>query len=418
VAAPAAPRVARRRGSGVRALLLALAGLPLVPLASDAPDRGSDARPLLVVAGAGGRLGREVLSTAAKSGFRLRALGSDPERARRDLGEAVYALAEWRRVDVRDAAQLRAALTGAGYVVSTIGARVFEGPMGPQQIDYRGNVNLADAAKAAGVAHFVLVTSGPSGTHKDQALDPVMGHVRLWKTMAEEHLKATGLPYTIVGPGGLSDVPAGREGVTVIPRQEYVSTDVSRADVARIIVDALRNPDARAKSFGLVGDRPGDPEAWRVQLRALPRDAGPPQDGAPVRIAAVGWLAGHWRSADAADGGPVSEEFWTDARAGTMVAVNRETRGERASFEFLRIEQRPDGGLVYLASPGGRAPPTEFRLTTLDTARQRAVFTSLSNDFPKMLTYRRDGDVLHARADGSGDGRRVEATYEWRRVGR
>jgi hypothetical protein len=66
-----------------------------------------------------------------------------------------------------------------------------------------------------------------------------------------------------------------------------------------------------------------------------------------------------------------------------MVAVSRETRGEQASFEFLRIEQRPDGGLVYLASPGGRAPQTEFRLTTLDTARQRAVFTSLSNDFPR-----------------------------------
>jgi uncharacterized protein YbjT (DUF2867 family) len=397
-------------------LLLALAALALAPTARAAPDTGPEARPLLVVAGAGGRLGREVLSAAAKSGLRLRALGSDPERARRDLGEAVYALAEWRRVDVRDAAQLRGALAGARYVVSTIGARVFEGPMGPQHIDFRGNVNLADAAKAAGVAHFVLVTSGPSGTHKDQALDPVMGHVRLWKTMAEEHLKATGLPYTIVGPGGLSDVPAGREGVAVIPRRDYVSTNVSRADVARIIVDALTNPDARAKSFGLVGDRPGDPETWRMQLRALPRDAGLPQDGAPLRIGAVGWLAGHWRSAGAGDSGPVSEEFWTDARGGTMVAVNRETRGEQASFEFLRIEQRPDGGLVYIASPGGRAP-TEFRLTTLDTARQRAVFTSLTNDFPKMLTYHREGDELRARADGIENGRRLEATYEWQRVG-
>lgn len=75
-------------------------------------------------------------------------------------------------------------------------------------------------------------------------------------------------------------------------------------------------------------------------------------------LADLGWLAGHWR---AERDGAVTEELWTSAEGGMMLGFNRQFRpGERAAFEYLRIEEGPEG-IDYVASPGGRTP-TRFRL--------------------------------------------------------
>ncbi len=374
----------------------------VAPAPTGTPPRGGEAstRPLLVIAGASGRTGRQVLEAVPAGRFRVRALAGDLARARRDLGRSSYARAEWLEVDVRDPEAVRSALAGATYVISAIGARGFEGEASPQFVDFQGNVNLVDAARAAGASRFVMISSASAGSHRDQSQVPRLGHVLLYKTQAEEHLKASGLGYTIVGPAGLLDTPARRDGLEVLPRASYVSTNVSRADVARVALDVLQDPDTDHKSFALVGDRRGDPEAWRGQLRALPRD----DRGS---LEALAWMAGHWRDGD-------REELWLAPRGGLMLGLNREPRpGALASFEYLRIEARADGSLVYLASPGGRAA-TPFHLTTLGP--QRAVFTNPSHDFPKMLTYWRDGETLRARADGVEAGERRALEYSWTAV--
>jgi hypothetical protein len=53
------------------------------------------------------------------------------------------------------------------------------------------------------------------------------------------------------------------------------------------------------------------------------------------------------------------------------------------AFEYLRIVER-DGGLVYIAQPGG-ASPTEFVLTELSPTR--AVFDNPRHDYPKRIVY-------------------------------
>jgi hypothetical protein len=53
------------------------------------------------------------------------------------------------------------------------------------------------------------------------------------------------------------------------------------------------------------------------------------------------------------------------------------------AFEYLRIVER-DGGLVYIAQPGG-AKGTEFVLTEL--AGTRAVFENPRHDYPKRIVY-------------------------------
>ena len=79
----------------------------------------------------------------------------------------------------------------------------------------------------------------------------------------------------------------------------------------------------------------------------------------PATIAQVGWMEGAWV---AKDGSVSIEERWTPPAGGAMLAVSRTLKnGRMAGFEFLRIVER-DGGLVYVAQPGGK-PPTDFTLT-------------------------------------------------------
>jgi hypothetical protein len=58
-------------------------------------------------------------------------------------------------------------------------------------------------------------------------------------------------------------------------------------------------------------------------------------------------------------------------------------RGKMSAFEYLRIVER-DGGLIYIAQPGG-APPTEFVLTELTATR--SVFDNPRHDYPKRIVY-------------------------------
>ena len=132
------------------------------------------------------------------------------------------------------------------------------------------------------------------------------------------------------------------------------------------------------------------------------------QKPAQAKIADVAWLAGTWAN----EGKPVlSEERWSSPAGGAMLAVARTVKGDRmVAFEYLRIVER-DGGLVYIAQPGGR-PPTDFVLTAFSA--QSATFENPAHDFPKMIRYtlKPDGVLEATISDG---GKRAQ-TFTFRRV--
>lgn len=91
-------------------------------------------------------------------------------------------------------------------------------------------------------------------------------------------------------------------------------------------------------------------------------------------------------------------ENWIGAGAGTLLGTNL-TRGEQTGFEFLRIAANTSGGYSYYSMPGGRSPPTEFAMVSLE--RERAVFENLAHDFPQRIVYERNDDALHARIESA-----------------
>ena len=104
---------------------------------------------------------------------------------------------------------------------------------------------------------------------------------------------------------------------------------------------------------------------------------------AKAAISDLAWLAGAWVGTRSS--GSSIEERWSPPLGGAMLAVSRtvNTRGKMGAFEFLRIVER-DGGLVYIAQPGG-AKATEFVLTEL--GKTRAVFENPRHDSPQRIVY-------------------------------
>jgi uncharacterized protein YbjT (DUF2867 family) len=246
---------------------VALAAVATVSHAADSNARRPTAATVLVV-GATGRSGPALLEALRAGGYtRVRALVRDPASARAKVAAGV----ELAQGDVRDPASLAKALDGVQYIVSALGSNTFNDPANsPEKVDYEGVRNLAAAAKAAGVKHYVQVSS-LGVTHPNHPLNR-FGKVMEWKLKGEDALRASGVPYTIVRPGGLGDGPGGKVGIRVGQGDTMASGEIQRADVATVCVQALGNPDAVGKTFEIVGGEPGASVDWAAFFEPLKRD--------------------------------------------------------------------------------------------------------------------------------------------------
>jgi uncharacterized protein YbjT (DUF2867 family) len=222
----------------------------------------------VLVAGATGRTGSVIIRTLKDQGYVVRALARDVEDAKKQFGGGY----DWVKADIRSKGDVTAAFQGAAidYVISAIGSRTWIGANSPQFVDYVGTKNLAEAAARAGVKHVVVVSVGNIGPHVDQTREPSFGYLQYWKTKGEDAVKASGVPYTIVGPGGLLERPGGQHAIKLTARKEYKRGQISIADSAMVAIEALKNPDARNKSFGIVNAEGAPSNDWKAALKALP----------------------------------------------------------------------------------------------------------------------------------------------------
>lgn len=261
-----------------RRLLLACLGLLAAGLApaqhtltGELPKPAGLAGPqLVVVYGATGRTGRLVLQELQRrSDLAVRAVARDPAR----VGD-LKPLAQWVEGDVTAPATLAATLRGARYVICTIGATDRSGPNSPEFVDYGGVRSLVDAAREAGVAQFVLVSSmgvESGGGVVGWVLNLLSGDALEWKLKGENHLRQSGVPYTIVRPGGLTDKPGGATGIRFQQGDQGMGS-ITRADVAAVVVAAVGEPSALGRTFEIRADDQLPAGAWRQQFPSLQAD--------------------------------------------------------------------------------------------------------------------------------------------------
>ncbi len=198
---------------------------------------------LILVAGATGGTGIEVVRELLAGNYRVRVFVRDEVRARTNFGDDVeYALG-----DVRERVTIDAAMDGIDALISAVGGGRDHPLNGPEFVDYGGVRNMAEAAAAANLRQFVLVSS-MGVTHEDHVLNKMFNNVLMWKFRGEEALRASGVPYTIVRPGGLINEPGGQK-LIIFAQGDNGAGTIPRADLASVCVAALSSPDVLNKTF-------------------------------------------------------------------------------------------------------------------------------------------------------------------------
>ena len=188
----------------------------------------------VVLAGAYGNLGADIFKALVKAGHKVVAA----DMIERDLGINKKAYT-FHKVDVTKPETLKGLCDGADCVITTVGLTKTSATVTNYQIDYQGNLNLLNEAKAAGVKHFTYI----SVLKADKAPKVPMLHA---KYLFEEELKKSGISYTIHRPTDyFYDIvkvfrPMIEKGeVTLLGKEPVHANVVSTEDFAEFIVNHM-----------------------------------------------------------------------------------------------------------------------------------------------------------------------------------
>ena len=197
------------------------------------------------VAGATGETGRRIVQELVQRQIPVRALVRNVERASGILPAQVELIAG----DVLNPESISKAIADSTVLLCATGAKPSLDPSGPYRVDYEGTKNLVDVASMKGIEHFVIVSSMCVG----QLFHPLnlFWLILWWKKQAEEYIGKSGLTYTIVRPGGLTN--AENDDAIVMCRADTLFDGrISRSQVAQVCVEALYQPAARNKIVEIV----------------------------------------------------------------------------------------------------------------------------------------------------------------------
>ena len=194
----------------------------------------------LAVSGASGKTGWRVVDEALQRGLTVRAIVRPESTLPPVLAAAEREQRlEVHRLDLNSGEALLHALKGCTALVIATGARPSINLAGPLQVDAAGVQAQIQACRAVGLQRVVLVSSLCAG----RWLHPLnlFGLILVWKRLGERWLERSGLDWTVVRPGGLSedDARAEAEGVVFSAADQQQSNSIPRRLVARVCLEAL-----------------------------------------------------------------------------------------------------------------------------------------------------------------------------------
>jgi nucleoside-diphosphate-sugar epimerase len=195
------------------------------------------------VAGASRGVGFEIVKGLTQKGCRVVALiRTDDTRSQL---EAVGASVQTG--DALDLEQMSTAVQCFNAepfaLVTTVGGKGMD--RNAPRSDYLGNRHLVDAVRSQPCRHVVLVSSIGVRESAVALPEPVLETLRpalLAKAKAEDYLMDSGLPFTIVRPGGLLSEPATGNGILV--EDVRVAGSITRIDVADLVIQCLASSKA------------------------------------------------------------------------------------------------------------------------------------------------------------------------------
>jgi len=206
---------------------------------------------MILIIGASGFLGREVTKLLLAKGEQVRLLARTPAKVE-DLKQAG---AEVIQGDLIDPTSLAQACKGTDRILAAAHSLLGKGRYKSEAVDDAGHRALIDAAKVAGVAHFVYISM--LGVSLDHPFDFARR-----KYSIEEYLKASGLIYTILRPSwymeqnvhllnGKSILEKGK--TSLLGKGTKLRNFVAAGDVAQFAVQALLDPKLKNRAIDIGG---------------------------------------------------------------------------------------------------------------------------------------------------------------------
>ena len=205
----------------------------------------------VLVAGAHGKTARRLVRMLAQDGHEVRGLVRKEEQMP-DVGAdgAEPVLVDLEEEEVEGA--VGRAVEGCDAVIFAAGAGPGSGAARKETMDYRGAAKLVEAAERHGARRYLMLSSMGAGNPEggSEAMQPYL----FAKARADERLQESGLDYTIIRPGSLTD----EEGMGRIEAAETLGRrgEISRDDVARTFAEALEMTSTYHKPFVTPFDMP------------------------------------------------------------------------------------------------------------------------------------------------------------------
>jgi uncharacterized protein YbjT (DUF2867 family) len=203
----------------------------------------------IVIAGGHGQIALKLAELLADRGDQPAGIIRNPQHESdlREVG-AEPVVCDLETAGVGEVAEL---LAGADAAVFAAGAGPGSGVARKDTVDRAAAVLFADAAEAAGVRRFLVVSAMGADTEPPADTDEVFAAYLRAKGAADADVRRRdGLDWTILRPGRLTDDPATGT-VTLAPSTGY--GDVTRGDVAGVLVALLDEPATAGRTLELIG---------------------------------------------------------------------------------------------------------------------------------------------------------------------
>jgi nucleoside-diphosphate-sugar epimerase len=204
----------------------------------------------IVIAGGHGKIALQLERLLADADHHVRGLIRNPEHEA-DLREtgAEPVIADLEALDVDELAEL---VGSADAILFAAGAGPNSGPQRKWTLDYAGAVKLMEVGRRNGIGRYVIVSSMGADPEADD--DGGFGTYLRAKGQADKKLAESGLAFTIVRPGALTDEPPAGV-ITAAPHLDR--GQIARADVAAVLAAVLATPSSAGLTFDVLsGETP------------------------------------------------------------------------------------------------------------------------------------------------------------------
>ncbi|GAB7032743.1 SDR family oxidoreductase [Streptomyces sp. NPDC021749] len=203
----------------------------------------------IVIAGGHGQIALRLERLLAKRGDEVAGIIRRPEQA----GDLLAAGAEPVVCDLESASVEDVArhLEGADAAVFAAGAGPGSGADRKDTVDRGAALLFADAAEAAGVRRFLVISSMGADREPPEGTDPVFAAYLRAKGAADADVRSrAGLDWTILRPGRLTDDP----GTGLVTLADATGRgEITRDDVAATLVELLDEPRTVGRTLELIG---------------------------------------------------------------------------------------------------------------------------------------------------------------------